>query len=66
MEDSYNGKRLFEVSFIDFCSLVCRKRGQRLSIESKDVVDHIEAKRCHEYAVKFGNTILEREAGDGK
>lgn len=64
--DSYNGKKLFNVSFIDFCSLVCRKRGQKLDINNKAILEHIEQKRCHEYVIKFGNSILEREAGDGK
>lgn len=64
--DEYNGKKVFDVSFIDFSSLVCRKRGQKLNINSKELIEHIQSKRCHEYIAKFGNTMLERSSGDGK
>lgn len=64
--EEYNGKKVFDVSFIDFSSLVCRKRGQKLDINNKELVDHILSQRCHNYVARYGGDMVERSAKDGK
>jgi hypothetical protein len=64
--DEYNGKKVFDVSFLDFSSLICRKRGQKLELNNKELINHILSQRCHNYIAKFGNTMVERSAKDGK
>ena len=58
-EEEYNGKPIFNVSFLDFCKIVCRdERRTKFSIQNKELMEHIVKTRySKEYVINYDGIV---------
>lgn len=63
-DETVNGKKIFDVGFLDFCRLSSRtERRTKFSLDNKNLMEHIVKHRyARNFAVRFNGIIVEADS----
>lgn len=67
-DETVNGKKLFEVDFLDFCKLVTRtERRTKFSLNNESLMEHIlKTRYSRKFAIRYDGMVLDAESIGGK
>lgn len=66
--ETVNGKKVFEVDFLDFCKLATRtERRTKFSLDNQPLMEHIlKTRYSRKFMVRYEGMILDAESMGGK
>ena len=67
-DETVNGKKLFEVDFLDFCKLVTRtERRTKFSLNNEPLMEHIlKTRYSRKFPIRYDGMVLDAESIGGK
>ncbi|MFA5405008.1 MAG: hypothetical protein WC358_08745 [Ignavibacteria bacterium] len=67
-DETVNGKKVFEVDFLDFCNLATRtERRTKFSLNNEPLMEHIlKTRYSRKFVISYNGMILDAESIGGK